>query len=60
MLHSLVMVYLDDVDSVFEKAKAADAKVEYEPMDMPYGRREFGVRDIDGNLWCFAKKLATD
>ncbi|MET9266676.1 VOC family protein [Amycolatopsis sp. NPDC004079] len=57
VLHSLVMVYLDDVDSVYEKAKAADAKIEYEPTDMPYGQREFGARDADGNLWCFAKEL---
>jgi uncharacterized glyoxalase superfamily protein PhnB len=58
VLHSLVMVYLDDVDSVFEKAKTAGAKIEYEPTDMPYGQREFGARDADGNLWCFAQRLA--
>jgi uncharacterized glyoxalase superfamily protein PhnB len=60
VLHSLVMVYLDEVDPVFEKAKAAGAKIEYEPTDMSYGQREFGARDADGNLWCFAKELTSD
>ncbi|MGH8879231.1 MAG: VOC family protein [Stackebrandtia sp.] len=60
VLHSLVMVYLDDVDSVFKQATAAGAKIEYEPVDMPYGQREFGARDADGNLWCFAKRLTDD
>ncbi|WP_158882762.1 VOC family protein [Amycolatopsis anabasis] len=59
-LHSLVMVYVDDVDAVFKRAKAFGAVIEYEPTDMPYGQREFGARDLDGNYWSFAKLLPDD
>ncbi|WP_026361109.1 VOC family protein [Amycolatopsis nigrescens] len=59
-LHSLVMVYLAtpaEVDQMFDQAKAAGATIDYEPRDMPYGQREFGARDADGNLWSFAALL---
>lgn len=56
-VHALVMVYVDDVDAVFAQAGEAGAKIEYGPQDMPYGQREGGVRDLDGNLWCFATLL---
>jgi uncharacterized glyoxalase superfamily protein PhnB len=26
-------------------------------MDQPYGQREYGVRDPEGNLWYFATRL---
>jgi PhnB protein len=56
-VHSLVMVYVDDVDTLFTRARSAGAKIEYGPQDMPYGQREGGIRDLDGNLWCFATQL---
>lgn len=60
-VHALVMVYLDPadggVDALFDRARAAGAHIEYEPQDMPYGQREGGIRDIDGNLWSFATLL---
>lgn len=52
--HSLVMMYVSDVDAVFTRAQKAGAAVEYEPQDMPYGQRECGVRDLDGQLWSIA------
>ncbi|MGH3620301.1 MAG: VOC family protein [Sciscionella sp.] len=52
--HALVMAYVPDVDAVFEWASAAGATVSYEPADMPYGQRECGLHDLDGNLWSFA------
>lgn len=57
VLHSLVMVYVADVDAVFSHAQRAGAVIEYEPRDMPYGQREFGARDRDGNYWSFATPL---
>ncbi|PRY00486.1 VOC family protein [Allonocardiopsis opalescens] len=56
-LHALVMMYVADVDAVFEQARAAGATVEYPPTDMPYDRRECGVRDLDGHLWSIATPL---
>ena len=34
------------------KAVAAGATVVYELVDQPYGSREFGVSDPEGNVWC--------
>jgi len=58
-LHALVMVYVDDVDALTERAAAAGARIDYGPTDMPYGQREAGIRDLDGNLWSFATARST-
>ena len=36
-----------------ERARAAGAEIEYEPMDMPYDVREYGARDLEGRRWAF-------
>jgi uncharacterized glyoxalase superfamily protein PhnB len=48
---SVVYIYVDDVDTHYEKARAAGAKVVVELQDMPYGDRAYGVEDPDGNQW---------
>jgi uncharacterized glyoxalase superfamily protein PhnB len=48
-----VYVVVDDPDPLFERARAAGAKVELEPADQSYGSRDFTVRDPEGNLWSF-------
>ena len=39
-----------DLDETFERLQAGDAEVVQEPMDQPYGVRDFAVRDPAGNL----------
>lgn len=56
-VHAGVMVYVDDVDAHFERAKSAGASIWYEPQDMPYGQREYGVRDPENGFWCFGTFL---
>jgi uncharacterized glyoxalase superfamily protein PhnB len=48
-----IYIVVDDPDPLFERAKAAGAKVELEPADQDYGSRDFTVRDPEGNLWSF-------
>ena len=36
-----------------EEAQQAGAEVVFEPTDMDYGSREFGVTDPEGNTWFF-------
>jgi uncharacterized glyoxalase superfamily protein PhnB len=48
-----IYVYLPDVDSHYQQAKAAGAAIVREIHDTDYGSREYGVRDIEGNLWSF-------
>ncbi|UNS98906.1 VOC family protein [Streptomyces tubbatahanensis] len=57
-VHAGVMMVVDDVDAHFRHARQAGAVIEYEPQDMPYGLREYGARDLEGNLWFFASHLA--
>lgn len=52
-----MVVLVDDVDAHHAKAVAAGAEVEYEPVDQPYGYREYGVLDLEGHLWSFMKLL---
>ncbi|MBE3000724.1 VOC family protein [Nocardiopsis sp. HNM0947] len=56
-VHAGVMVYVDDVDAHFEHARSAGATIWYEPQDMPYGQREYGVRDPENGFWCFGTLL---
>ena len=46
-------IAVDDVDSVFERAKAAGATIEQGLTDTDHGSREFICRDPEGNVWCF-------
>lgn len=39
-----------DLDATFEKLQAAAADVVQEPIEQPYGVRDFAVRDPAGNL----------
>jgi DNA-binding transcriptional MerR regulator/uncharacterized glyoxalase superfamily protein PhnB len=52
-----VAVMVDDVDAHFRHAKAQGAVIDYEPVDQPYGYREYSARDSEGGLWSFMKPL---
>jgi PhnB protein len=47
-------LYVEDVDSVYEKAVAAGARTLHAPTDQPYGDREAGIEDPMGNYWYIA------
>lgn len=49
-----LVVHVSDVDSHFARARAAGARIDYEPTDQPYGQREYGARDPEGHRWWFA------
>lgn len=51
-------LYCDDVDALFERAKAAGAAVEAPPQDMFWGDRTCSLRDPDGYVWHFATNMA--
>ena len=52
-----VVVLVDDVDAHHRYAAARGAEVVYEPVDQPYGFREYSARDPEGGLWSFMKEL---
>ena len=49
----LVYCALDEVDSLYERARTARADVALEIMNTDYGSRDFTLRDPEGNLWAF-------
>src|SRR5438067_2004337 len=55
--HSGLVVFVDDVDRHYDRVRSRGTKPEGEPKDMPYGQREYGVRDPEGHWWWFATAL---
>ena len=54
---AMMAVMVDDVDAHFRHASSEGAVIEYEPVDQPYGYREYSARDGEGGLWSFMKPL---
>jgi uncharacterized glyoxalase superfamily protein PhnB len=52
------VVHVANVDALYERARAAGAKILSEPTDQDYGQREFGVSDPDEHSWWFATPVA--
>ncbi len=50
-------VLVDDVDAHFRHAREQGAEIAYEPVDQPYGYREYSARDLEGHLWSFMKPI---
>ncbi|TQF02474.1 VOC family protein [Kitasatospora acidiphila] len=53
-----VIFRTDDCDALFEKIRASGAEVLQEPMDQPYGVRDFAFRDPSGNMLRFNQPRA--
>ncbi|HEX5208157.1 MAG TPA: VOC family protein [Steroidobacteraceae bacterium] len=51
---AFLYVYVEDADSTFRRAIAANAASLEDPTDTPYGDRRATVRDEWGNLWQIA------
>jgi uncharacterized glyoxalase superfamily protein PhnB len=48
-------VFVEDVEAHYKKAKAAGAKIVEELNETPYGEFQYGVEDLDGHHWLFAR-----
>lgn len=48
-------IMVDDVDQHFRIAVEHGAEIRYEPVDQPYGFREYGAIDLEGHLWSFMR-----
>jgi uncharacterized glyoxalase superfamily protein PhnB len=49
-----VLVYVDDVDAHYERAREAGATILREPEDESYGRL-YAAEDLEGHRWMFMK-----
>lgn len=53
----MVMVYVDDVDAHYARAKKEDARVLMELRDQPWGDRRYEALDLEGHRWYFAEHV---
>jgi DNA-binding transcriptional MerR regulator len=53
-------VHVEGVDAHCRRVRSAGGDIVYEPTDMPYGFREYAVRDSEGALWSFMEPLPGD
>lgn len=53
----MTVIAVDDVDVHCARVRAAGGVVIEEPVDQPYGVREYGMRDVEGQLWFFHSPL---
>jgi len=47
--------WVDDVEGLFDELRGRGASIVYEPTLMPYGVKEFAVRDGDGHVLGFGQ-----
>jgi PhnB protein len=52
-----VSVFVDELDSHCERARAAGAEIVEEPADKPWGLREYAALDPEGQRWGFVQHL---
>jgi PhnB protein len=52
-----VLVFVDDIDAHFKRAKASGAKILSEIEDGPPGRR-YRAEDLEGHRWFFFERLS--
>jgi len=55
-----LFVFVDDVDAHYARAHAAGAPITSQPVDQPYGQREYEARDLEGHRWWFATPTAVE
>jgi uncharacterized glyoxalase superfamily protein PhnB len=53
-----VTVTVADVDSHFEQAKRAGARIVTPPGDKPFGERQYTAEDPEGHRWTFSQHIA--
>ena len=53
----MTVVVVDDADAHYRSSVAAGAVIVEEPVDQPYGVREYGAKDPEGQLWYFHSPL---
>lgn len=54
---SMTAVGVDDADAHYARSVAAGATILEAPVSQPYGLREYGARDLEGQLWYFQSPL---
>jgi len=54
---AMTVIVVDDADAHHDRCAKSGADIIKEPVDQPYGVREYGARDLEGHLWYFQSPL---
>ncbi len=49
----IVSIFTDEVDNLYENLVSNNVEITIEPSDREYGLRDFGIKDLDGNIIYF-------
>ena len=50
-------LWVEGVDEIYAEVKGRGARIKYEPVEKPYGVKEFAVLDPDGHQIAFGEEL---
>jgi uncharacterized glyoxalase superfamily protein PhnB len=53
-----IMIRVENVDEHFETARENGAKIIADPIDFPYGERQYNAEDFAGYRWTFSQSIA--
>ncbi len=56
-MRTAIYLYVEDVDTLHERAKQFGGQEVFAPADMPYEDRQSGIIDPAGNYWWLSKRL---
>jgi len=56
-LRHSVMVRVVDIDSHYEQARSSGAIIVNQPVDYPYGERQYTAEDHGGHIWTFSQTI---
>jgi MerR family transcriptional regulator, thiopeptide resistance regulator len=54
----MTVIAVSDADAHYARSVEAGVEIVCEPVDQPYGIREYGARDPEGQLWYFQSPLS--
>jgi MerR family transcriptional regulator, thiopeptide resistance regulator len=54
----MTVIMVDDADAHHDRCAKSGADIIKEPVDQPYGVREYGARDLEGHLWYFQSPVS--
>ena len=52
-----ILVRVDNVNKHFENSSSHGVEIIQTPSDLPFGERQYSVRDIGGHLWIFSESI---
>lgn len=50
-------IRVEDVDTIYQRARAFGAEIVSDPSEFMYGERQFSARDLGGHLWHFSQSV---